>query len=242
MINIVVAGANGRMGTLIIKQIGVANGCVLAGTADIDAPLENVIDKADVVIDFTTADAAARHATLAAEHRKPIVIGTTGLDEAQRAEVHKASKRTAVLHAPNMSLGVNLLFHLVKIASQRLGTEFVVDVLETHHTKKIDRPSGTAVRIADVVIDARNLDRERDVVVVEEQEPNGKHPLTVSSFRKGDVVGDHAVRFSSNEEVLEINHCALTRELFARGAVVAARWIADKPAGQYERADVLNLR
>jgi 4-hydroxy-tetrahydrodipicolinate reductase len=226
MINVVVAGASGRMGTLIAQLVNKEADLNLAGTSDIDAPLEQVIDKADVVIDFTTADVAANHAKLAAQKGKPIVIGTTGLSDEQQALVKEASGSVAVLHAPNMSLGVNVLFHLIKTATKALGNDFRVEISETHHTKKLDSPSGTALRMRDTVADERGIDRNK---------------INVTALREGDVVGDHTIAFASNEEVLEIRHSALTRELFARGAVVAARWIVNKPAELYDMSNVLGL-
>jgi len=242
MINVIVAGASGRMGSLIVNMVNEANDLNLAGSADLDKPLAGIIDKADVVIDFTAAEATAKHATVAAERGVPIVIGTTGLSDDQRDAVKNASARTPVLHAPNMSLGVNVLFHLIGVAARTLGKDFRIAIEETHHTKKLDRPSGTAVRMLDLAVDARGADRERDVAVLEETAPTGKHPIEATSYRKGDVVGDHVIRFTGPEEVLEIHHAAQTRELFARGAVVAARWLVDKKPGLYDMSDVLNLK
>lgn len=223
MINIVVAGASGRMGNLICELVDEAPNLNLAGRADIDKPLDNTIHKADVVIDFTEAGAAAKHAELASQNNKPIVIGTTGLNDEQRAKVKTASLRVPVIHAPNMSLGVNVLFHLIRSAAKALDQDFRIDIEETHHTKKLDRPSGTAKRMEEIVA------------------AEGHH-ADVKSFREGDVVGDHSVRFDSPEEILEIKHSAKTRKLFARGAVVAARWIVGKPAGLYDMSDVLGLK
>jgi 4-hydroxy-tetrahydrodipicolinate reductase len=226
MINVVVAGASGRMGQLIIKQIEKSSDMKLAGVADIDAPLFEVIGKADVVIDFTTPDASSRHAALAAEHGKPLVIGTTGLDEQQKKVVKKASELIPLIHAPNMSVGVNVLFHLIRSASRVLGDEFGVEISETHHVKKLDSPSGTAVKMRDIVAEERAIEA-------------GK--IRVNSIREGDVVGDHSITFTGPEEILELKHSALNRELFARGAVVAARWIIDKQPGLYDMSDVLGL-
>lgn len=226
MINVVVAGASGRMGSTIVKMVEQEEDLRLSGEADIDAPLKNVIHQADVIIDFTAAEAAANHAKLAAEHGKPIVIGTTGLNDEQRSMVHEASNQVAVLYAPNMSLGVNVLFHLIKTATKALGNNFCVEISETHHTKKLDKPSGTALKMRDTVAQER---------------ATNCNEIKVTAFREGNVVGDHTIAFASPEEVLEIRHSALTRELFARGAITAARWIVGKPAGLYDMANVLGL-
>lgn len=240
MINVVVAGASGRMGSLICKFIGEAPDLSLAGTADIEAPLFDVIGKANVVIDFTTAEAAARHAALTAEHGKPLVIGTTGLNDEQRAIVTKAAELIPIVHAPNMSLGVNVMFNLIGTAARSLGQDYRIEIIETHHTKKLDRPSGTAKKMLEVAMDAGGAS-EKNVATLEEQHPTGTHPIEVTSFRRGDVVGDHVIRFIGPEEILEIHHEALSREVFARGAVVAARWVVDKEPGLYDMSHVLNL-
>ena len=241
MLNIIIAGYKGRMGGLIAQLIKEASDMTLAGGADIDAPLADVIDKADVIIDFTQADAATANAELAAKHKKSIVIGTTGLNDAQLARVKEAAERIPILHAPNMSLGVNVLFYLIKTAADTLGDDFRIEISETHHTNKLDRPSGTAVRMLDVAVDARGADREKDVALHNDAMPQGTHPIEVSSFRKDDIIGEHTIRFVGPEETLEINHSALSRKLFARGAVTAARWIKGKSAGLYDMSDVLGL-
>jgi len=223
MINIVITGYKGRMGGHIAKLVDEASDMTLAGGADIDAPLKDIIEKADVVIDFTQASAAPENAELAAEMGKPIVIGTTGLTDEQLARVKKASERIPVIHAPNMSLGVNVLFHMINTAASTLGEEFKIEINETHHTKKLDSPSGTAKRMQEVA-------------------SAGGRTVNVHAFREGDVVGDHSISFDGPEEILEIKHHAKTRKLFARGAVTAARWIVGKKPGLYDMSDVLGLR
>ena len=242
MINIVIAGYKGRMGGLIAKLVEESSDLNLAGGADIDVPLADVIDKADVIIDFTQATAAAANAELAAEMGKPIVIGTTGLNDEQRARVKKASERIPVLHAPNMSLGVNVLFDMIRTAAGTLGDDFRIEISETHHTNKLDRPSGTAVKMLDVAVEVRGADPKNDVAMHNDAMPQGTHPIEVSSFRKDDIIGEHTIRFTSPEEILEINHSATSRKLFARGAVTAARWLAGKEPGLYDMSDVLGLK
>ena len=242
MINIVIAGAKGRMGGLIAKLVEESSNLNLAGGADIDVPLADVIDKANVIIDFTQATAAAANAELAAEMGKPIVIGTTGLNDEQRARVKKASERIPVLHAPNMSLGVNVLFDMIRTAAGTLGDDFRIEISETHHTNKLDRPSGTAVKMLDVAVEVRGADPKNDVAMHNDAMPQGTHPIEVSSFRKDDIIGEHTIRFTSPEEILEINHSATSRKLFARGAVTAARWLAGKEPGLYDMSDVLGLK
>lgn len=241
MINVVVAGAKGRMGSLIVEEVNSTDNMKVSGMAELDTPLQNVVKDANVIIDFTSAEASAKHAEIAAENKIPIVIGTTGLSQEQLLSIQSASKKTAVLHAPNMSLGVNVLFYLVKIAAASLKDDFKISIEETHHTKKIDRPSGTGLKMLDVVLSQKQKLTKEDVEFLEEKPSAGAKDISITSFRKGDVVGDHVIRFQSENETLEIKHSAHTRKLFAAGAVTAARWIVDKPAGLYDMTNVLGL-
>ncbi len=240
MLNIIVSGGTGRVGQLIIDQIKKSSDLAVAGIADVTTPLASVIGNANVVIDFTVAAAAAGNAVVAAEHGTPIVIGTTGLSREELSAIKEASKKIPIVHAPNMSLGVNVLYHLIGTAARTLPADYRIEILETHHTKKLDRPSGTAKKMLEVVMDARGAS-EKDVATFEEALPTGTHPIEVASFRKDDVVGDHVIRFIGPEEILEVHHDARSREVFARGALTAARWIVGKPAGIYSMSDVLGL-
>ena len=226
MIRIVIAGAKGRMGQRIAAMIREAGDLELAGTVDAGDNLADALAGADVVIDFTVAAAAARNATIAAEHGTPIVVGTTGLSAEDRKAVEAAARRIPVVFSPNMSVGVNVMVKLVADAARTLGKSFRVDIVETHHVHKLDRPSGTAKRLAEAAAGASGRTAEE---------------IAVRSIREGEVVGDHDVAFAGPAETLTIRHHAASRDIFAEGALAAARWIAGKPAGLYTMDDVLGL-
>ncbi len=240
MINIVLTGAKGRMGRRIAKLADEAPDLNIVAEVDVGDSLKDVIDAADVVVDFSEASAAEEHAKLAALHKKPIVIGTTGLAESQMEKVRAASNDTAVVFAPNMSIGVNLMWKLAETASRTLGKGFSIDIEETHHVHKLDRPSGTAKKIIDLI------GRSSDVVYLEDDAPWSRREsdprITCRSIRSGEVIGDHTIDFSNSFEKLTISHHAKTRDAFAQGALAAARWIAEKPAGLYGMDDVLGLK
>lgn len=240
---IIVAGSKGRMGSIISRLVAGAPDMVLAGEAEKDMPLSDVIDKGDVVIDFTVHNAAAANAALAARHHKPIVIGTTGLTREEEETVRGASSSIPVVLSSNMSIGVNVMWKLVETASKVLSPKFKVDIVETHHEKKLDRPSGTAKKILDIVLAQSGWKMDRDVFFYEEKcvAPTDEKPVSVCSFRKGEVVGDHTVHFTSSGEAIEITHHAFSREVFAQGALAAVRWIVGKAPGLYGMSDVLNI-
>ncbi len=220
MIKVIVSGAKGRMGSRIISLISESTDLELAAGIDLGNSLADVIDKADVIIDFSAPNASVENAMLAAERKKAIIIGTTGLSEEQEAAIKKSSSSTAILHAPNMSIGVNVMFKLIKDAAAVLGDSYRIKIEETHHVHKKDKPSGTAKRMFDLI-------------------PNPDIVTGVDSHREGEVIGDHKIDFSGNDEVLTISHHAESRDIFARGAITAARWIAGKPVGLYDMSDVL---
>ncbi len=241
--NVIVAGAKGRMGSIISRLVNDSGDLALVAEAEKDTPLETVIDKGDVVVDFTVHEAAAVNAALAARHHKPIVIGTTGLSKGEEEILKKASSSIPVVYSSNMSIGINVMWKLVELASRVLAPEFKVDIVETHHAKKLDRPSGTAKKILEVILAQSGWKLDKDVFFYEEECGGAKEPRPVSvcSFRKGDVVGDHVVHFTSAGESIEITHHAFKREIFAKGAVAAARWIVGKPPGLYGMTDVLGI-
>ncbi|MFH1830715.1 MAG: 4-hydroxy-tetrahydrodipicolinate reductase [Pseudomonadota bacterium] len=240
MIGIVLTGAKGRMGRLIAKLASQAPDLKITAEVDIGNSLEEVVEAADVVIDFSTASATGEHAKICAHYKKPIVIGTTGLTQSQAEQVRTASKHTPVVFAPNMSIGVNLMWKLAQTASRVLGNDFHIDIQETHHVHKLDRPSGTAKKLLDVI------SKNSDVVFLEDDSvwtrKQDDPRTTCRSVRCGEVVGDHSIDFSNSTEKLSITHHAKTRDAFAQGALSAARWIKGKPAGLYGMDDVLGLK
>jgi 4-hydroxy-tetrahydrodipicolinate reductase len=267
MTNVVVTGAAGRMGTQIVRLVRSTEGMVLTGAAErADAPqigqdagalaglgpigvqvtdaLAKALAGAGVVVDFTSHEASAAHAELCAEKGVPIVIGSTGFTPEAKARVAAAAKRIPIVLAPNMSVGVTVLFELVRQAAKVLGDGYDVEIVESHHKKKRDAPSGTAVKLGEVAAQALGRD-PKDALAFARHGILGERPpwqIGVQALRGGDVVGDHTVYFFGEGERLELTHRATSREQFARGAVRAAQWIGGKPAGLYDMADVLGLR
>lgn len=234
MSKISIAGLNGRMGRMLRQELDSGSWPGLTfygGTTPNDDP-ESLYD-ADMVIDFTTPDAARKHVWLAAKHHKPIVIGTTGLNEKDMSEMRDASKECPLLFSANMSVGVNLLAALVEQAATRLGDDFDIEILETHHRNKVDAPSGTALMLGKAT-GRKTADLNR----------NGKRESGTVGYavqRGGDVVGEHSVNFYGPGERLELAHRAHDRSLFAKGALRAASWLKDQPNGFYSMRDVLGL-
>lgn len=266
-VRVAVIGAAGRMGRALIQAVSEGENTRL--TAAIDRPgnsligtdagelagigklgvlvvdsIEAVKDDFDVLIDFTAPAATVANARFCAEHGKKMAIGTTGLTDAQKEELKQAAEKTAILFAPNMSVGVNLCFKLLEIAAKVLGDEVDIEVLEAHHRHKVDSPSGTALRMGEVVADAlgRSL---KDVAVYGREGQDGprkRETIGFATVRAGDIVGEHTVMFAADGERVEITHKATSRMNFARGAVRACRWLHDRPAGLFDMQDVLGLR
>jgi 4-hydroxy-tetrahydrodipicolinate reductase len=256
----VVAGAAGKMGSRVLAALRAEKDFAIAGAferpdseqvgrviegATVSAGIEQALEGgADVVIDFTVPAASVQNARACAERGVGLVIGTTGLSPAQKAELGAAAKRIPVLIAPNMSVGVNVLFRLVADAARALGSAYEVEIVEMHHRMKRDAPSGTALRLAEVAAGALGLDA-RSACVYERHGETGARKadsIGVQALRGGDVVGDHTVYFLADGERLELTHRATSRDNFARGAVRAARFIARSKPGLYDMQDVLGFR
>ncbi len=225
MIKVVVAGAKGRMGRKVSELVRAAKGLALVAEIDAGDSLEKAAGGCDVIVDFSTAAASAQNAAIAADAGRPIVIGTTGLSDTEMETLRTAARKVPVVYAPNMSIGVNVMFRLIATAASALGPDYEIGIEETHHERKLDRPSGTAKRMAEIA-----------------REKRGGEAIDVQSIRRGEVVGDHEIRFSAEGEELSIAHRASNRGIFARGAVAAARWIVGRPAGLYDMADVLGFK
>ena len=213
------------------------NGVLLAGQ------LDRAVEDCDAIIDFTTPESSMQTLSVAADKKRPVILGTTGFSKEQTQTIREYAGKTHCVMAPNMSIGVNLLFKIVRDAAQALGDAYDVEIVEAHHKFKKDAPSGTAVRISEIVADAlhRNLDEVgvygRKGIHVRDPKEIGIHTL-----RAGDIVGEHRVLFGGMGENLEIFHRAQSRETFARGAVRAAQWVVDQPVGLYDMQDVLGLK
>jgi len=205
--------------------------------------LEDGLEHADVVIDFTRPEPTAKLLAECAARGVAAVVGTTGLDEAALAALDEAAKAVPVVFAPNMSAGVNVLFHLAARAASLLGPEFDAEIVEMHHRKKVDAPSGTAVRLAEVVAEAKSFDPESEIVHGRSGQV-GERPdreIGVMTLRGGDVVGEHTLYLTALGERIELTHRATDRVIFARGAVRAAKWVVGKDPGRYDMADVLGV-
>ena len=266
-VRVAVIGAAGRMGRALIQAVTESEGVTLS--AAIDRPgnsligsdagelaaigklgvtvadsLEAVKDDFDVLIDFTAPAATVVNAQFCAEHGKKMAIGTTGLNEEEKAQLAESAKKTAIMFAPNMSMGVNLCFKLLEIAAQVLGDEVDIEVVEAHHRHKVDAPSGTALRMGEVVADALGRDLKKVAVYGREGQegPRDRETIGFATVRAGDIVGEHTVMFAADGERVEITHKATSRMNFARGAVRACRWLAGKEPGLFDMQDVLGLR
>jgi 4-hydroxy-tetrahydrodipicolinate reductase len=267
-IRVVVCGVAGRMGGRVLHtvrgeegmqvtgaterpdspQVGLDAGA-LAGGAPlgvlVSASLEAALEKgADVAIDFTAPSASQHHAQVCAARKVALILGTTGIAPSARAEIAGRARQVPIVLAPNMSVGVNALFRLVHEAARALGSEYEVEIVETHHRAKKDAPSGTALRLAEVAAEALKLDPKSAFVYERRGDTGARRAGTIGlqALRGGDAVGDHTVFFLADGERLELTHRATSRDNFARGAVRAARWVVGKPPGLYDMQDVLGLQ
>ncbi len=267
MTNIIVAGATGRMGSRLSalsyeypelklvggferpghKDIGKDVG-LLVGMGEKQIPLADglgsIIDACQVIIDFTAPAATLANVELAATKKKAMVIGTTGIEKDQISRIKAAAQEIPIMFAPNFSVGVNLLLKVLQDVARVLGDEYDIEVIEAHHRLKKDAPSGTALKLAQVVADAvnRNLDEvgvyARKGIIGERT----KKEIGIQTIRGGDIVGEHTVMFCGLGERVEITHKASSRDTFARGALRAASWIVKQKPGLYDMQDVLGLK
>ena len=252
LIKIAVAGALGRMGEAVVRTVGDDPQLVVSARFDRPGALgeglvseEEALAAAQVVIDFTTpAASAALAAACAARSGPALVIGSTGFDEAQLAAIAQASRSVAIVRAGNFSVGVNMLMGLVEQAARALGPEaYDIEIFEAHHRLKVDAPSGTALMLGEAAAAGRNV-RLADVARPARNGITGQRPageIGFSVMRGGGIVGEHSVSFAAGDEILTLSHSARDRSLFARGAAVAARWVAGRPPGQYDMRDVLGF-
>jgi 4-hydroxy-tetrahydrodipicolinate reductase len=242
-LRLLINGARGRMGQALVSCA--ARDPELAIGAEVDAgdSLADGLAVCDAVIDFTHAPVTAAVAEAAAAAGKPLVIGTTGHDDAQRAAIVACASRIPIVFAPNFSVGVNTLFWLTQKATEILGPEFDLEVVEMHHRLKKDAPSGTARRLAEILAEARGLSYSKDVRHGREGMVGERTPVEIGmhALRGGDVVGDHTVIYANNGERVELTHKASSRETFANGALRAAKWAMGRAPGLYDMQDVLGL-
>jgi 4-hydroxy-tetrahydrodipicolinate reductase len=248
MTRIIMNGCNGKMGKVICSLVKEDNECEIVAGIDIvqsNAPFPvftsiNDCDMpADVIIDFSTASVVDEVLNYAQEKKLPIIICTTGLSEETLAHIENASKEIAVFKSANMSLGINLIASLLKKATQILDEAgFDIEIVERHHNQKIDAPSGTALLLADAVNENKKFDYVYDRS--QKREKRTRKEIGISAVRGGTIVGDHSVIFAGKDEVIEFNHSAYSKEVFAVGAIKASKFIVGKPAGKYDMQDIMN--
>ncbi|PYJ19969.1 MAG: 4-hydroxy-tetrahydrodipicolinate reductase [Verrucomicrobia bacterium] len=224
-VRVLLIGAAGRMGTTIIDIAKADSEIDIVAQCDLSDSIEPAMKNCDLAIDFSQADAITEVCRAGLHHNRPLVIGTTGHSPEQCRLIENAAQSLPIVFASNFSVGVNVLFWLTRKAAERLGRDFSAEIVETHHKMKKDAPSGTAKTLAEVLKAAQKIRNE----------------IPIQSIREGDVVGEHTVIFSGPAERLELTHRAANREIFARGALRAGKWIMGRPAGLYSMQDVLGL-
>lgn len=242
-LKLLITGSKGRMGQAIIRAAESQN-VTVASTIDMGDPLAPALEKADLVIDFTSHHFADELLETCLKQNKSMVIGTTGHTNEQLARIREAAKTLPIVFASNYSVGVNTLFWLTRKAAELLGPDFDLEVLEMHHRMKKDSPSGTARTLVEILADVRGLEYDKDCRHGRFGDVGARTPkeIGVHAIRGGDVVGDHTVVFANVGERVELTHKASSRDTFANGSVRAARWLVGKPAGLYDMQDVLGLK
>ena len=224
MIKICVSGSKGKMGSSVIALAKDDGELEVSGQFDIGEEAGPAIEGCDCLVEFTSPQATMEHLELCEKHKKAIVLGTTGLSEDEQAKIKDVSTKIPIVFSPNMSVGVNLLFKVVSLAGKVLGPEYHVEIVEAHHVHKKDTPSGTAKELARIVKDVK-----------------GDARTPIESVREGEIVGEHTITFESDVDTIEITHSAKTRDIFAKGALVAAKFIVGKKNGLYTMQDVLAI-
>ncbi|MGV3493536.1 MAG: 4-hydroxy-tetrahydrodipicolinate reductase [Ramlibacter sp.] len=263
---VAVAGASGRMGHMLIEAIRGSGDCRLAGALDVassptigndaaaflghasgvpvTSDIRTGLAHAQVLIDFTRPEGTLAHLAACRELGVKMVIGTTGLSDAQKAQVAQAAEDIAIVMAPNMSVGVNVTLKLLEMAARALSTGYDIEIIEAHHRHKVDAPSGTALKMGEVI--ARSLGRDlKDCAVYAREGVTGERdPSTIgfSTIRGGDIVGDHTVLFAGTGERIEITHKSASRATYAQGSLRAVRFLAGQQKGLFDMFDVLGLK
>jgi 4-hydroxy-tetrahydrodipicolinate reductase len=263
---VAVAGASGRMGHMLIEAIRDSEDCRLAGALDIassptigndaaaflghasgvpvTADIVVGLDHAEVLIDFTRPEGTLAHLKACRERGVKMVIGTTGFSEAQKAQIAEAARDIAIVMAPNMSVGVNVTLKLLEMAAKAMATGYDIEIIEAHHRHKVDAPSGTALKMGEVVAQALGRDLKQCAVYAREGITGERDPSTIgfSTIRGGDIVGDHTVLFAGTGERVEITHKSSSRATYAQGSLRAVRFLAGQQNGLFDMFDVLGLR
>lgn len=263
---IAIAGASGRMGHMLIEAVRSADDCSLVAALDmagsasigvdagafagapagiaITADLRQGLQHCDVLIDFTRPEGTLNHLQVCREFGVAAVIGTTGFSEAQMSEIEELALHMAIVMAPNMSVGVNVTLKLLEMAAKALSTGYDIEIIEAHHRHKVDAPSGTALKMGEVIADALGRDLKDCAVYAREGVTGERDPSSIgfATIRGGDVVGDHTVLFAGIGERIEISHKSSSRVTYAQGSLRAARFLQGKKSGLFDMLDVLGLR
>jgi 4-hydroxy-tetrahydrodipicolinate reductase len=243
-VRIAIAGASGRMGRMLIEAVEAAPDCTLAGTLDIGRDIATNLGDAQVLIDFTRPEGTMAHLAACRERGIKAVVGTTGFSPAQKAEIAQHAQHIALMVAPNMSVGVNVVLRLLDTAARALAEGYDIEIVEAHHRHKVDAPSGTALQMGEVVATALGRDLKQCAVYGREGVTGERDTSTIgfATVRGGDIVGDHTVMFCGTGERIEIAHKSASRTTYAQGALRAARFLMGKPSGLFDMTDVLGLR
>lgn len=263
---IAIAGANGRMGHMLIEAVLKADDAVLTGALDvpnspslgndaglflgektgvtIESDMSKALKDAEFLIDFTRPEGTLEHLAYCVKNNIKIIIGTTGFDEAGKQTIAKAAETISVVFAPNMSVGVNVTMKLLEMAAKNFAEGYDIEVIEAHHRHKVDAPSGTALKMGEVIAHAIGRDLKECAVYSREGITGERDPSTIgfSTIRGGDIVGDHTVLFAGTGERIEITHKSASRATYAQGSLRAARFMADKKNGLFDMQDVLGLK
>ena len=263
---VAIAGASGRMGQMLIEAVKSAPDCELTGALDvpaspalgsdamaflgqtsgvvITADLREGLQQAQTLIDFTRPEGTLAHLRMCRELGVNVVIGTTGFSDAQKAEISAAARDIAIVMAPNMSVGVNVTLKLLEMAAKALATGYDIEIIEAHHRHKVDAPSGTALKMGEVIASALGRDLKDCAVYARQGVTGERDPSSIgfATIRGGDIVGDHTVLFAGIGERIEISHKSSSRATYAQGSLRALRFLSAQKAGLYDMADVLNLK
>jgi 4-hydroxy-tetrahydrodipicolinate reductase len=266
MLRVAVAGASGRMGRMLVEAVLASDDLALGGALAlggsaalgqdaaaflgrtsgvlIGADLDGGLSGADVLIDFTRPEGTLAHLAACRRHGVKAVIGTTGFSEAQKAQIAAHAEHIAIVMAPNMSVGVNVVLKLLDVAARALDQGYDIEVIEAHHRHKVDAPSGTALKMGEVLANALGRDLAQCAVYAREGVTGERDPSTIgfSAIRGGDIVGDHTVLFAGTGERIEISHKSSSRAGYAQGSLRAARFLASRSSGLYGMDDVLGMR
>ena len=248
MTDIILCGANGKMGRVIRDIVAKRDDCRIAAGIDLNtvsdsfpiySSFDEIKEDADVIIDFSNPALLNDLLDFAVKKSMPVVIATTGYDESQKKQIEEASRKTSVFFTYNMSLGINLLANLAKKAVQVLGDGFDIEIIEKHHNQKIDAPSGTALMLADAICEELNKSMKYEYDRHSKREKRTKNEIGMHAIRGGTIVGEHEIMFAGRDEIITLSHSARSKEVFAVGAVNAALFLKDKPAGMYSMKEMI---